>query len=229
MKSFDWHRLLLGIAPWSFLLEVLLRLVLVYLVLVVVVRLFGKRLSGRIGNLELAVMLALGAAVAVPIQDPVRGILPGLVLLVCLLALQRGLGALGVRHPTVERATQNGPSVLVADGVLALDELRRASISVGQLFAVLRSQGLTQLGEARRVYLEAYGCFSVLRQEPPREGLSLVPSWDAERLRTNEEPGGTWACSSCGTLRSADGGDSAGHDCPHCHTRAWVPAVEGGS
>ena len=154
MQSFDWHRILLGVAPWSFLLEVLLRLLVVYLVLVLVVRLLGKRLSGRIGNVELAVMLALGAIVAVPIQDPVRGVLPGLLLLVVLLALQRGSSALGARHPTFEQATQGSVSLLVVDGVLALPELRRARISVNQVLAVLRSQGLSQVPAIRHLHFQ---------------------------------------------------------------------------
>jgi uncharacterized membrane protein YcaP (DUF421 family) len=224
VKSFDWQRLLMGDAPWSFLLEVLLRLLIVYLVLVVVVRLLGKRLSGRVGNLELGVMLALGAIVAVPIQDPVRGVLPGLVLLVCLLGLQRGLSALGARHATIERATQNSASLLVADGVLALEQLKNARVSVGELFSVLRNQGLSQLGQARRVYLEAYGQFSILRQEPARAGLALTPGWDRSQAASLEKAPGVLACSNCGALGH---GDSEAV-CPRCQARAWVPAVAGG-
>ena len=47
------RRLLIGEAPWRFLLEVLLRVAIVYLALVAVMRLFGKRLSGHIGNWSL--------------------------------------------------------------------------------------------------------------------------------------------------------------------------------
>ena len=160
-STFDWARLLVGKAPWSFLLEVLLRVAVVYVVLVVVMRLFGKRLSGHIGNLELAVVLVLGAILGAALQDPARGVLTGIVLLLGLLAVQRILSTIGAHHQTFEHVTQNGASLLVANGVLNLKELRAASISAGQLFAVLRSQGLRHLGQTRRVYLEAYGCFSV--------------------------------------------------------------------
>lgn len=225
MKSFDWQYLLLGVAPWSSLLELGLRVLAVYVVLVVAVRFLGKRQSGQISNQELAVMLTLGAIVAVAIHDPLRGVLPGLALLVCLLGLHRGVSALAASHPALERATQGGASLLVADGVLALERLRDARISVEQLFTVLRSQGLTQLGQARRVYLEAYGCFSVFRQEPARAGLSLSPSWDAGQANGMKKADGVWACSSCGTLGSAP--DSSAATCPKCHTRAWVPAIAG--
>lgn len=226
MQGFDWRRVLIGAAPWTFLLEVLVRLMVVYFVLVIVVRLLGKRLSGRIGNVELAVMLALGAIVAVPIQDPVRGVVPGLLLLVMLLALQWAWNAIGARHPTFERATQNTVSLLVADGVVALDQLREARISVSQLFAVLRSQGLNQLGEARRVYLEAYGCFSVFRQDPPRPGLPLTPSWDRAQAANLQNAPGVLSCGGCGTLRSETPNVEASSPCPTCQAHAWVPAVK---
>jgi uncharacterized membrane protein YcaP (DUF421 family) len=218
MKAFDWHRILLGVAPWSFLLEVALRVLTVYLVLVLTVRLLGKRMSGHIGNLELAVMLALGAIVAVPFQDPMRGVLPSLVLLTCLLALQRGLSALGARHAGIERALQNCPSLLVADGVLTLDGLRDANVSADQLFAVLRSQGVGQLGEIKRVYLEAYGCFSLFRQEPAQPGLSIAPSWD-EALRGAQDKAD-------GVVRARAAPDSGAPSCANCRTRHWVEAVK---
>ena len=225
-SGFDWHRLLIGEAPWSFLLEVMLRIALVYLTLVIVVRLFGKRLSGHIGNLELAVVLVLGAIVGAALQDPARGVIPAVALLVGLLILQRSLSGIGARHPTFEKVIQNGASLLIADGVIDLAELRSANIPVGQLFATLRSQGLRHLGQTRRVYLEAYGCFSVLRQSPPRSGLSISPSWDTGGPQQVEKVEGLLACSSCGTVRSVSEVTDNSPSCPNCQTRAWVTAVQ---
>ena len=198
--GFDWQRLLIGDAPWSFLAEVLLRIVGIYLVLVVVVRLLGKRQSGRVGNLELAVLLALGAIVAVPFQVPTSGVLAGMVLLITLLALQSGLSALGARFPSIEGLTQNRASVLVADGELMLEQLRRASISSQQLFAVLRGQGIRHLGQIKRVYLEGYGGFSTFREEPPKPGLSIAPDWEREGEPQRATPGRPQACRRCGAV-----------------------------
>ena len=60
-------RLLMGNDPFQFLGEIVIRTVLVYLALMLAVRLLGKRMSGQITNLELAVMIPLGAIVAVPL------------------------------------------------------------------------------------------------------------------------------------------------------------------
>jgi uncharacterized membrane protein YcaP (DUF421 family) len=223
----DWHRLLIGDAPWAFLLEVVIRILFVYSVLVLVVRLLGKRLSGHVGNLELAVMLAIGAIVSVPFQDPMRGVLPGVVLLCCLLALQRGLSALGVRYRAVEEATHKHATLLVADGELVLKEMQAASISTPQLFSVLRGKGLRHLGQARRVYLEPYGCFSVFRQEPAKPGLSLAPAWDQALDEGLPRAPESVACSRCGAVRSSRDRSSSPAVCDRCGAIAWLPPLRG--
>ncbi len=221
---FDWRRLLIGEAPWAFLGEVLLRIAGIYLVLVVVVRLLGKRQSGRVGNLELAVLLALGAIVSVPFQDPKSGVLPSVVLLLTLLALQSGLSSLGARFAAVERLTQNRATMLVADGALMLDELRRASISPAQLFAVLRGQGVRHLGQIKRLYLEGYGGFSTFRQEPAKPGLSVAPEWDdvAEAAAADAS-----VCKRCGAPSEPDALRQPPAECSRCGGRELSPALTG--
>jgi uncharacterized membrane protein YcaP (DUF421 family) len=54
------HRLLLGDYPWWFLLEVLLRSWLIYIVLFITMRLMGKRMAAQLSISELAVMITLG-------------------------------------------------------------------------------------------------------------------------------------------------------------------------
>jgi uncharacterized membrane protein YcaP (DUF421 family) len=220
-------RLLLGDAPWAFLLEVFVRVVGVYLVLVVVVRLLGKRLSGQVGNPELGVIIALGAIVSVPFQDPARGVLPGSVLLILLLVLQRSLSALGVRYPRVEAVTQNRVSRLVSDGKLELGEMRGASVSLEQLFAVLRVQGVRHLGEVKRVYFEAYGMFSVYRETPARDGLALEAAWDKEPTDRLPQAKDVLACRGCGEVRR-DTAFRLQQGCARCGARRWTHAIAGG-
>lgn len=112
----DVKRILLGQTPAAFLLEVLVRTAVVYLTLLVIVRLLGKRMAGQITILEMGVMLSLGAIVSVPFLTPVRGIVMGVLLLVAILALQHGVSWWGTRAPKVEMLSQGRATVLVRDG-----------------------------------------------------------------------------------------------------------------
>lgn len=87
----DWHRILVGNAPWEFLLEVLLRSVIMYLILLVGMRLLGKRMSANISIFEMGVMITLGAIISVPMQDAGRGMIPGIVVLACVIIFQRSI------------------------------------------------------------------------------------------------------------------------------------------
>lgn len=90
------QRLLMGDAPWAFLLEIVLRTGAIYIVLFTVMRLMGKRMAAQLSISELAVMITLGAAIGVPLQTPAQGVLPAGILLVSALVFQRGGVILGV-------------------------------------------------------------------------------------------------------------------------------------
>jgi uncharacterized membrane protein YcaP (DUF421 family) len=164
-----------GRAPWAILPEVLLRTSLIYLVLIVVVKLLGKRLSGQLTNLDLAVMVVIGAVVSAPMQIPQRGLLAGAVSLVVLLGLHRAIGLGTAVWPRFEQWVFGRGTTLLADGELLLPAMRRARISQEQLYGILRSQGIRQLGEVERVYLEASGAFSVLRRRQQQPGHAIMP------------------------------------------------------
>ena len=91
----DWHRILIGDAPIEFLVEVFIRTTLIYALLLVVMRLLGKRMNGQLTNLELAVMLTMGAIIAPPMQLPDRGLLSGVLALCCALFFLRGTSLVG--------------------------------------------------------------------------------------------------------------------------------------
>src|SRR5438128_1451394 len=152
-----WKRLIIGTAPFGFALELLFRAGVVYVFLTLAVRVLGKRMCGQVTNLELGVMMTLGAIVAVPIELPERGIVTGLVLLAVIVALQRGLGEIETRSARAASALVGPMSPLVKDGVLVPAELKRARISQQQLLSILREQHIRHLGQIERVYLERYG------------------------------------------------------------------------
>src|SRR5688572_22437587 len=87
----DLQRLLLGDAPFEFLGEVFIRTLMLYIALLVILRLLGKRMSGQLTITEMAVMITLGAIVGSPVQIPDRGVLIAIFILICILALHRGL------------------------------------------------------------------------------------------------------------------------------------------
>ena len=97
----DWHRILFGMAPETFIIEVFIRTVIVYLLLLFTLRFLGKRMGGQLTISELAVMLTLGAIISVPMQLPDRGLLQGVLVLICAVIFQRGLNYFAIKYKKI--------------------------------------------------------------------------------------------------------------------------------
>ncbi|WP_160328150.1 DUF421 domain-containing protein [Solirubrum puertoriconensis] len=218
----DIERIVLGQAPLEFMAEVLVRTAVIYLALLIVLRLLGKRMNAQLTITELAVMITLGAIVAVPMQIPDRGLLPSIVVLLCVLVLQRGLSYLTVRSRAAEVAVHGDVTLLVQDGVLQTDELKKAAISHEQLFAQIRSHDVVHLGQVKRVYLEGGGHFSVFKNPEPKPGLSVLPLKDKKLHKQEGKASGQHACLHCATVVDAQTARGA---CPTCGHEQWTHAV----
>ncbi|WP_256009152.1 DUF421 domain-containing protein [Desertivirga xinjiangensis] len=224
IKLGDIERILFGEAPPEFLLEVLIRTLVVFLALLVFLRLIGKRMGGVLTISELAVMLTLGAILSVPMQMPDRGILQGIVILIFVLLVQRGLNLLEFKHKKVEKLTQGDITVLVEDGMLNLKNMKRSRISKQQVFSELRKNEIYNLGTVKRMYHEACGLFSIYRYDEERPGLSVFPPADASKYDSMQKNGQSdlMTCCLCGYTKSDP--DEADH-CKSCDGNEWAKAI----
>lgn len=219
----DWYRILFGETPVVFLLEIFLRTIIMYVVLIIIVRMMGKRMGGQLTISELAVMITLGAIVSPGMQMPQTGLLLCMVILVCALLFQRGLNLLEYKSERFERVTQGSLSILVKNGVMQLDEMRLTKVSRQQLFAALRSQQVYNLGDVARVYLESCGLFSIYQRPEHQPGLPLFPPDDASIVGFGQQTlNGTVVCANCGLVPEATRQVS---NCPECGADQWGTAA----
>ncbi|HEY0055475.1 MAG TPA: YetF domain-containing protein [Pedobacter sp.] len=224
IKLSDFQRILFGEAPPEFLMEVLFRTLIIFLALLVFLRLIGKRMGGVLTISELAVMLTLGAILAVPMQMPDRGVLQGIVILVTVLLMQRGLNLWEFKNRKVEKITQGEMTLLVKDGVIKTGNMALSRISRQQLFAQLRKKNINNLGKVKRMYLEACGVFSIYEYPDVRPGLSVLPVRDTdlyEKRKHNESD--LICCCDCGNTLSENSVNS--RKCELCGNEEWTKAI----
>jgi len=225
LSAIDLPRLLMGETPWSFLLEAVIRMAVLYLVLLTGLRLMGKRMAGQLSRTEQAALVSLAATVGLPILSPDRGLVAPLLIAGIVVLMQRLVVHWAARRPQVEHALQANVITLVADGVLNLGAMEHAVLSHERLYAQLRGESLEHLGQVRRLYMEANGTFSLVEEEEhPKPGLSLVPGWDAEFRQLQPAAAGKFACCSCGWVTEAPQAPTTA--CPKCGAAEWEPAVE---
>lgn len=222
IKLDDLYRILVGEAPAIFLLEVLIRSVITYCILLIVLKFMGKRMSGKLTNTETAVMLMFGAVVSSGMQIPDRGVLESAVVLGLILLLQRGYTLLNFRSRKVEKITLGTTSLMVKDGVVQQGFMKKELVSLDELKRNLRSKKILQLGEVKRMYMETNGMFTIVPYKEPVPGLAVLPD-DAELREKIYQPAeGRLVCANCGQVyeRSSWPGK-----CAACDSTEAVPAV----
>ena len=206
---FDWQRLWLGDVPPLFLLEIVFRTTVIFVWLLLLLRVTGKRGLAQLSGLELAIVIALGSAAGDPLFYPEVPLLHAMLALALVVGFQRVLAWLVARSERVETFVEGQPVELIRDGVFSPQALEQASLSREDLFERLRAQGVTQLGEVRRAYFEQDGNLTVFsHNHDPPPGLPVVPPWDLEKptvLDPDLPQQGSVTCLDCGRTRQVSG------------------------
>jgi uncharacterized membrane protein YcaP (DUF421 family) len=219
----DWQRVFVGDVPAGFYWEVVLRIAIIYIILMVSMRLMGKRMASQLSRNELIALVSNSAAIGVPLQAPDRGILAAVVIAMVVIAIQQLLAALSSRNQRLESFTQGDLTVLIADSRLDLDRMRETGITKEKAFAQLRSNGIRHLGEVKRLYFEAGGSFTLIRNRSVNPGLGILPEVDDDFIRKVCRDAGFAVCRRCGQdLTSAKPDDP----CENCGSRDRANAVE---
>lgn len=219
----DLQRILIGEVPVSFYLELIFRAAFIYILLMISMRLMGKRMSSQISRNEMAAVVALAAAVGIPLMNPDRGVLPGVIIAGVIVCFQIVIAILSSRNEKFETLTQDNLETLITDGVMNLDGMRKTRITRERLFAQLRSLGQTNLGAVKRLYLEANGLFSIVAQDNPKPGLSLIPDQDVEFVNKINVRTAQCVCGHCGFLENET--NKSHIPCSNCGELIWVNAI----
>ncbi len=222
IKLDDWQRILAGEVPPEFFIEVILRIAVIYVLLMLTMRIMGKRMAAQLNAGELAALVTLAAAIGVPLQAPDRGLLPAIIIAFIVVVIQRMIARWSFKNEKFEQLTQGDQSLLVDNSVMNLTEMRRSRITRERLFAQLRSAGITNLGQVRKMYLESSGAFSIVRETNEKPGLTLIPWWDREFQQKQKAGKDCKVCKECGSEMKVP--VKEGIVCPSCACPEWVDA-----
>ena len=145
--------------PWW---EFVLRAVVVYVGVLVMVRLSGKRTVGQFTPFDLIVVVLLGTAVQNSLIGEDKSLLGGLLLAATLIALNWLVGLLSSRYRKVERIVEGEPVVLARNGKVFTNVLRRELISLDDFEEALRLNNIADASQVLIALLETNGGISVV-------------------------------------------------------------------
>jgi uncharacterized membrane protein YcaP (DUF421 family) len=148
------------------LLEKVLRPVLVYLCLIGFLRLFGKRELAQLNPFDLVVLLSLSNTVQNAIIGEDNSVTGGIIGAFSLLAINWIAAKLLFRLPRVNEALEGDETVLIRQGKIDREALKRETLTETELLSVLHKQGLNDVAEVEKCVLEPNGTFYVEPAKP---------------------------------------------------------------
>jgi uncharacterized membrane protein YcaP (DUF421 family) len=147
-------------------LEKLARPVIVYLVLVILLRLFGKRELAQLNPFDLVVLLSLSNTVQNAIIGDDNSVTGGVIGAFGLLAINWAVVRVLFRSPRLTRMLEGRSDVLIRNGQIDAKALDRESLSREELLSVIHKQGFEDFHQVRTCQLEPNGTFYVEAFEP---------------------------------------------------------------
>ncbi|HTM16673.1 MAG TPA: YetF domain-containing protein [Terracidiphilus sp.] len=148
------------------LVEKILRPVVVYLALVLLLRVFGKRELAQLNPFDLVVLLSLSNTVQNAIIGEDNSVTGGIIGAVSLLTINWMVVRILFRSPRLNQALEGKATVLIRDGQVDRKALEREALTREELAEVVHRQGFEHVHDVHRCELEPNGTFYIEARDP---------------------------------------------------------------
>lgn len=161
---------------------VLIRTIILYFIVVISMRLMGKKQIGELEPFELAIAIMVSELASLPMQDTMLPIMHGIIPIITLLTLQTLMSLLGLKSEKLRIFFNGKPSLLIQDGKLNIKELKEERFNLNDLMEELRLQGYYNLSDVQYAMLETSGQLSIIPKTElspaTKSDLNLKPQQD---------------------------------------------------
>jgi len=137
------------------------RTLILYLVLIGVIRLMGKRQIGQMEPTEFVVTMLVANLAAIPMQDGGIPLFSGLIPILAVLGVELILATLSLRSVKVRKLLCGKPVILIENGNILQQNLRKTRITLDELTGHLREKDVLDLRAVQYAILETDGNLSV--------------------------------------------------------------------
>ena len=138
-----------------------IRTIILYSVLILVIRLMGKRQIGQMEASEFVVTMLVANLAAIPMQDGAIPLFSGLVPIVTVLGMELVLSALSIKNLRFRKALCGKPIILLENGNILQENLKRTRVTLDELMGLLRQKDVLDPRQVQYAILETNGNLSV--------------------------------------------------------------------
>lgn len=149
-------------AELSVLIEVILSLLAIFTVIIIITRIAGLRTFAKMSSFDFASTIAIGSILASVIMSNDNSLLKGATALVGIVLFQTTFSFVVRKSNFFKNLATNDPLLLMKDGEILYNNLKKANVGEGDLIAKLREANVLDFSEVHAVILESTGDMSVL-------------------------------------------------------------------
>jgi len=151
------------------------RAVIIYALVLVMVRLMGKREVGQLSSFDFVVGVMIGSVAALPMEDARLPFLPALVPIIVLAGLEILVSTFALHSVRLRKLVEDKPTIIISDGELIPENMRKVRMNIDDLKQELRKRGIVKVSTVKEGTLESSGTFSVVlkKEEMPLTASDL--------------------------------------------------------
>ena len=142
----------------------LVRTILIYILIIIAVRLMGKRQISELQTTELVVTLLISDLAVIPMQDSGQPLFSGLIPIFVLISCEIIASVLMLKSGKFRRLVCGKPVTIISDGVILQDKMKELRISTEDLFEQLRQKDIFSINEVLYGIIETNGLLSVVKK-----------------------------------------------------------------
>jgi uncharacterized membrane protein YcaP (DUF421 family) len=222
-KVFDWHSILFGKENWSYLPQAALKTIFMFIVVLLSLRLIGRRGIMQ-GIFQVLTIIMLGSSAGDPMLYSEVGLLPATAVFLMIVVLYRIADFIVAKYSRLERLTEGDTIRLIKGNRFEIENFGGEELSKDEIFADLRMEGVSHLGQVNVAYMEAGGQISVFyySDDQVKYGLPILPErYDKQLIEIKER--GIYSCAYCGFTEELP--MTKDHECPICNKYKWVQSI----
>lgn len=222
-EIFEWKRLLFNDLPFEFLLEVLFRTVIMFIVVLLTLKFAGKRGVKQLSIFEIVIIISLGSAAGDPMFYEDVGLVPAILVFMVILTMYRAVTWLLGKSKRFENFIEGKTHCIIEDGQFSIESFQKEDLAQDEFFTELRLKSIEHLGQVRNAYIETNGTISMYfyPAEEVKYGLPIRPQL-FNLKSTNIPKSGIYACTFCANVQKLEPTSAS---CSVCERNEWVLAI----
>lgn len=228
VDAFDWGRIFQGDEyTWMFLLEVVLRSGIMFIMMVLFFRLCGKTEIKQLNIYDVIIIVGLGSAAGDPMLYDDVPLLNGIVVFVTVLGLYRLITYISGKNKKLDRLLEGKVRCIISEtNCINMEAFQKEKLQINDLLTSLRLQKISQLGQVEKIYIETSGEFSIFfhKDENVKAGLPIYPE-ELEKAVTDIDIAGEYSCTNCGCTQKFEQ-PVANPICPNCEKVCWIKSAD---